>query len=402
MIVHISPYVDHENRATRSSALARYTHNLLSAFPPEDRARFVVLAQRGLEQPDFEIEGIRVHSCWGGMPWRYVWDLSRAFRRLRKQEPVTGIHLQFEHFAFGAGALGIANAFAVLFVCAWQRITKGTKVVITTHGVLSPSILTPEFIREQGGGLPPLVLKSVFGLTYKMISWASNYIVVHSAGLKARLETEWRGIRRDVYVIPIMLYGYDAGKDILIPEIRERQTEGKKVILTLGFLARYKGLETLIDEFPAEGDCDYHCIIAGSSPKRLDKDESYQAWRSELKRQVDANRNVSLVEDYIPDEALPSWYIEADIVVIPYQYMLASSGPLVWALATRSNLLVSTAFEGMIDSCLIYQRGALLERSVSCGTAEHQAAVEREAKQRVPEKVVSQLLVVYDKASLLK
>lgn len=85
----------------------------------------------------------------------------------------------------------------------------------------------------------------------------------------------------------------------------------KKVLLFFGFIRDYKGLDILIDSFSQLND-DYHLIIAGEVYGSFSK---YQ----EQINQLPNKDNISLFNDYIPDDQVPSFFSASDVCMLPYK-----------------------------------------------------------------------------------
>lgn len=90
-------------------------------------------------------------------------------------------------------------------------------------------------------------------------------------------------------------------------------------LLYFGFLSPYKGVEYLIDAFQRMNDPNLKLIITDSPHPR------FQVYSQELRRMADGNGNIVFV-NYVPEEELPSFFSQGDIVVFPYTSCVGMSG----------------------------------------------------------------------------
>jgi len=90
-------------------------------------------------------------------------------------------------------------------------------------------------------------------------------------------------------------------------------------ILFFGVLSPYKGLECLIEAFQRMNDPDLRLIITDSPHPR------FLGYSRKLKRIANGNGNIVFV-DYVPEDDLPSFFSQGDVVVFPYTSCVGTSG----------------------------------------------------------------------------
>lgn len=147
--------------------------------------------------------------------------------------------------------------------------------------------------------LKKLLTKQVLGRVGRM--------VVHS-GQEKRQILEFHP-QADVREHLLPLFSYPA-----VTPVREN---GVLNLLFFGFVRPYKGLDTLLEAVAALKDRDLRLRIAGEFWK--DK-ENYLRLIEEL----GIAAKVELVDGYIPEERMSSYFGEADLVVLPYKRSVTS------------------------------------------------------------------------------
>jgi len=96
----------------------------------------------------------------------------------------------------------------------------------------------------------------------------------------------------------------EARKELKIPD-------NKKVLLFFGFIRDYKGLDILIDSFSKLNN-EYHLIIAGEVYG------SFEKYKDQIDK-IPNKENISLFNDYIPDDKVPLFFSASDVCILPYK-----------------------------------------------------------------------------------
>jgi glycosyltransferase involved in cell wall biosynthesis len=201
----------------------------------------------------------------------------------------------------------IALAYIILF-----RLT-GVPVVTTAH------VVTP----HERSGLQDAI--------WRRVHRASRRIVAHSEFDRHRLQREAGIDPARVAVVPHGDYGFFGRDPSVLDRDAARQSlglePGQEVALFFGYLREYKGLDLLLDAWPAVAAARPHArlVIAGD-PVRL------EAPRREAL--VAAAVSVGAVHrfGYVPFADVPRYFAAADVLVLPYRHV-SQSGVLYAALA---------------------------------------------------------------------
>ena len=115
---------------------------------------------------------------------------------------------------------------------------------------------------------------------------------------------------------------------------KKLQINNKWVILFFGFVREYKGLKHLLNAMPKIlEELDVRLIIAGEF---WDDKDNY----TDLIKKLNITDNVSIFDDYIPNEAVPSFFYASDIVVLPY-ISVTGSGMVQLAYGFNKPVVVS-------------------------------------------------------------
>lgn len=200
------------------------------------------------------------------------------------------LHLNwFENLDDSSVASMWKSYFRKLVVLAAVKFGK-KKLVWTMHNRLS---------HEKKSG------KLSRALTQKIVSQA-DAIVIHSAVSKEILENQYPNLNAKIVHIPhpdfVDVYGP------MIPESTEKK-DAKLKLLFLGAIKPYKNIELLIEvakKFPES----VHLTIAGNP--------NSEPYRSDLQNLAKDTSNITLKLKFIPDDELPKFIHESDLLILPY------------------------------------------------------------------------------------
>jgi len=260
--------------------------------------------------------------------FRNVWSPPLYPLQVAKQaanDRVSILHVQFEFHNFGSPYA----SFLIVPLLFLVRIL-GVKIVVTIHGPLFPrnaSNRTFDFIPTKGLRVPAVFLKAYASLVYKMISALSDALIVH-----ANVFRKWLN-QFDVsncYVVP-------HGTKVVESIRREESSKENSRILYFGVLSPRKGIEYLLESFASLELPNTKLIIAGLEPRY------YQGYTEKLRgiiQTLGIDRQVTIT-GYVPEKDIPQLFREATIIVLPYNYSISASGPLMLALSYGTPTIVT-------------------------------------------------------------
>lgn len=186
-----------------------------------------------------------------------------------------------------------------LIIIAFIKLFSKTKILFICHNVV-----------EHEASCIKIMLS-------KLVLAKGDYYIVHSTEEQENL---------------IRLVGNKSIKKTLHPtyeffnreEIPQKAAKEKlglfdeRVILFFGFVREYKGLQYLLEAMPAIlKNIAVRLLIAGEFWS--DKDAYLQ-----LIKNLDISRNVTIRDNYIPNEETPFYFYASDIVVLPYTSVTGS------------------------------------------------------------------------------
>ncbi|MFL6302208.1 MAG: glycosyltransferase family 4 protein [Candidatus Sulfotelmatobacter sp.] len=186
----------------------------------------------------------------------------------------------------------------------------GKKIVLTAHNVNAG--------RRDGND------SWLNRLTLQMQYRLASHLFVHTEKMKRELIEEFHVKADRVTVIPFGINNAVPATDLSHGEARQRLgiRSDERVLLSIGRIVPYKGLEYLISAFRQlrAGDDRYRLIIAG----RIENCEGY--WKAVLEQmQEDLRSGAILLRDgFVPDSEIEVFCKAADTMVLPYRHIYQS------------------------------------------------------------------------------
>ena len=183
----------------------------------------------------------------------------------------------------------------------------GYRIVWTVHNLYPHEKLEPQRVGR---------------LAHKAVAQLANAIIVHCEYAREALSREFYR-RRNVFTIAHPNYIGVYPNSISRQEARVQLglAPDQRVLLFLGAIRPYKGLERLVEAFRRIPGDELRLVIAGKP--------WYTMPPGELEAMAQSDQRIILEPRFIPDLDLQRYYKAADVVVLPYTGVLSSGATLL-------------------------------------------------------------------------
>ncbi len=338
-IAHVCLYPEPNRTHTSQSGVASYTKNLLRHMPTDSEIEHIVLCARIDGKNQTHQDGnVTVIRCFDRTPG-FVLQLHRELKKLQPDV----IHIQHELALFG----GLLTAYLLpALVWLWRR-----KVTITLHGVVAQQHVTTQFVTANNFNVPPFLVRIALKILYWPLSHWPARVVVHELYFKQILIVDYCAKADRIAVIP---HGIEAFATPTQTDARTAMqiAEDRNVVLFVGYAAGYKGIDLLIEGFAEYAKQDPRALLligAGVHPK-LKNDpahkETYFGYQQKAAQLIPIHQYRWI--GFVPEEQIAEIYSAADVAVYPYNVVMASSGPMAFAIGNNRPFLASTAFANVL------------------------------------------------------
>lgn len=323
-----------------TGGVASYTKNLLGTLPKKGDRIIVLCNKINGQYEEYEEDGIRIIRCFDKNPL-FIGQILK----LVKQEQPDVIHVQQELALFG----NVLTAYLLQWLLFFLR---KIPTIITIHGVVSLKAVTPRFILENQKKLPVWLARLGLKIIFKPLTRWTVKTIVHEEYFKSILVEEYRVPSYKIEVIP---HGVEDIPAMPRAEACSRLGIDSKrhVILFLGYLTGYKGLDLLFSAFAQyiKQDPDALLLVgAGIHPKFKDQ-KNYQQLYKETRYMAETliPRKNMLWVGFVHETELAMYLGAADVLIFPYTVQMSASGPMAIAMGADKPFLVSDVFVPTID-----------------------------------------------------
>jgi len=264
-----------------------------------------------------EHQGLKVEFCNYAEP-----SLLRLNKTLKNCKNPDILHLHwthpyFEHFTWDSGwKFHIKLVFLALDLFLIRL--RGIKIVWTVHNLIAHETKEPE---------NELACRRV-------IAYCCHKMIAHSESAKQLIAKTYKISGDKISVVPHGNYCSSYKVDeLLVHDAKQRYEldDTDTVLLFIGAVRKYKGLNALLSAFEKQDQTKLKLIIAG---KPLEQEE--YDWLADM---ASKNGGVSIDLRFIPDEELASIVSVADAVVIPFLKTL-TSGSAILAMSFGKALIL--------------------------------------------------------------
>lgn len=327
----LSPYSTQLEAVKNGSA--KFLRQLLDHTP---NVRFLVLNAYATATAAVNGEkNVSIKPAWKkNSPFPFFQVLRVA--KLHKNVPIVA---NFEFNAFG-GMLGLLG-FAITWFLLWLSGRRNLKVI------LHPALLSRTellLLSEHLSVRFPTISTSIYAIGMRLyvaflVAFAEK-VVVFEENFKKRIVQIHSAFSKKIIVIPHQIYG--TGKT----EAATRKLKSKALkILFFGFIVPYKGVDTLVSAAEKLSPSDFDITIAGGMSPTQTNREYFTSLIEEIKK-----NNLIQYLGYRPDNEVPSIFAAADLLVLPYKNLIASSGPMAWGIGMKKAFIISGALSPYIET----------------------------------------------------
>ena len=314
----ITPYPDLGVRHGGMSGVASYAHNLAHALADSGTRVEVIAPLEPGERPRRERDGeVAVNRAFP----RTSSGAGTAIRAaLASRAPV--VHLQHEFFLYGGAASTPGFAYGLRLLRARRR-----RALATMHQVVDPASVDRGFTELHRVRVPAWAARPGLAAVQRSLRRSADRILVH--------EPAFADVLPGAATVP---HGIEPARHHAQRDAARRALglgPDRMVVLCFGFLAPYKGLETVL-EAAEIADGAFDLVIAGGEHPRLVA--GGDAYHDELRRRFG---HVARFTGRVPDEQVADWFAAADLAAFMYPRPFSSSGALALAVAHRTPVLVS-------------------------------------------------------------
>lgn len=313
----IGPYPAPGTRHDGWTGVASYTANLAHALTQEG-ANVAVVAPREPGLPVRHDDGpVHVHRAFR----RGARALPHAVRAARATG-ARAVHLQHETFLYG-GPEHLPGLVAGLRFLRGRR----RRSVVTMHHVVDPRTVDADFARLHRVRAPVRAVRTGLGAVSASIRRSADAVIVHEPAFAAAIPGA-TVVPHGVETAPPPQRDPAARAALGLPSDR-------LVALCFGFLAPYKGLETVLEAGRRARDAVQVVVAGGDHPRLVAQGTPFSA---ELRAEHGDHARFT---GFVPGEDVPALFGAADVAVFPYPRPMAASGALALALAHGTPALLS-------------------------------------------------------------
>lgn len=179
-----------------------------------------------------------------------------------------------------------------------------------------------------------------------MVFKLADYYLVHSSSEKNKLLPLIGEKKFIQHLHP--LYKFSAKN---IDESGLTEEEGRINLLFFGFVRKYKGLDILLEAMHLLNNDKIHLKIVGE----------FWAKKEEYLNYIEHNhiKNIEIIDGYIADDDIEKFFLETDVVVLPYR-SATGSGVIATSYGYGKPVLV-TNVGGLVDAVVHKKTGYIVE-----------------------------------------
>ncbi len=303
--------------------------------------KIIVLAERlhGELEHAYEEDGMTVKRVWQRN------NLPRSYSALIKEVcnySAKKILIEFEFAMFGS----IFSLALFPFFILWLKL-QGKQTYLVMHQVIRDIDMLAGHINVNPRSTRSLLFNTGIHLFYTTTFPFVDKVIVFEEFLKEKV-TPFVSTRK-VIVIPHGVEQYQTALSYEQARNALHITQNDFVLLLFGFIAWYKGTDWLVEAVKQSNITgkNLKLIIAGGPNPNHESKEFYQKYIQAVEKSAQSSSGAVTVTGFVPEDAISSYFIAADLIVFPYRTLMSSSGPLSLAFSFGKPFLLSEQLEGV-------------------------------------------------------
>lgn len=340
----VSSYPENgKTHGKKTVGVASYTKNTLDAICNVKKTDITVLAEKFEGEDNFYTDSeIKVKRVWKrNSVFTFFLILSEI---IKNHKDTKNVLVELELAMFGNQIYLIPLPF---FLLVLKILNKNVTIVI--HQVISDIQELSGHISIYKPGFKTTLLNLYIKVFYFLILLFSNKAIVFDEILAERLHK--LGNKNKIVVIPHGVEDFKNNINKDLAKLKLKIPKNNFVILYFGYLAWYKGIDWLLNEFskiPENKRKNITLLIAGGkNPNHLDK-SSYEVFIEKVEKEA-KNKSI-ILSGYVKQEEIPLYFQACDVVVLPYRTLMSASGPLSIAISFKKPFLVSEKLKQIFDT----------------------------------------------------
>ncbi len=346
----VSLYPNRAEKHIAASGVASYTKNLLKnvALQPGDEL-FVVCNKTG-EAPETYTEDSFTIVRTFDRNYKFAWQIYRQVTKIRPDV----VHIQHEVPLYGGLHTAIIFPWLVFLLRRFG-------VVVTLHHVVSLQKIDVGFVRANKSSAPAWLIRAAFRYIFGTVARWARMLITHEDYFRDILVDEYNVPREKIAVIP---HGVEDFKPQNKQAARQKLgiAKDRRVVVFMGYLAGYKGVDLLIEGFARYAKTDPQALLivaAGKHPKFL-QDADYLAHYANMQQKAAAliAKNQYQWIGFMAESDIADYYSACDVTVYPYTISMASSGPMSFAMGYEKPFLASDVFAHLLPNRVLFAQNA--------------------------------------------
>lgn len=342
-IAYVSLYPAKGEKHSYVSGAAYFTKDLAINIPFNNNDQLFIICNKLNDKIEsYKEDGFFIKRCFDRNP-KFIYQIINEVRKIKPDI----IHIQQELALYG----NPLTAYLLQWLLFLLRLF-GNKIIITIHGIVPITSIDKNFIKKNNNNLPVWLVKLAFLVIFRPLCVYATKVIVHGEYFKRALAKEY-GVKSDK--VEATNIGIENSK-VLNKNIACNLLgldSKKNIVLFMGYLAGYKGLDLLIEGFFEYAKLDKNAFLligAGKHPKLFNNKDYLNEYNRIVKK---ANEMIPKDQykwvGFINEKDMQTYFGASDVSIYPYTICMGPSGPMGLSIGRNRPFLASDAFDIIVD-----------------------------------------------------